>query len=242
MTQLHIGVSPHRGALFLAKILPKFNEAFPQVKLVVHEGYALQLKELLAQGKVDYVITGLPSENEQEFRTLPLHNEEVVLGVPSYHRIAKNYTGSIDCLPYIDLAELKDSYFVMPELPSTLYQVIKPLFERAGFQPLSAFASANIVMAEAMIRSGVGIGFLPASYMRPGKDVVYYRLYQPVYMASSVLMRKGHEMSKAERYLTFLQLQVNSLNPHYHMDWSDTILAIVREFDYTHYFEPYMEL
>lgn len=240
-TELHFGLSPHRGALLLARIFPKFSQYFPQVKVIPHEGYASSLQNLLIYGKVDLVFTAISGKPAPELQVLPIHSEEIVLAVPAFHRLAKHPFDSLDTLPYVDLTDFQDTSFVMPDPDSSLYEAVQPLFARSGFRPLTAFSSPNVVMAESMIRSGVGVGFLPANYMVKSPEVTYFRVYQPSHLISSILTPKGREYSEAQRFLIFLSLQHNASNPNYQIQWSQPLIDIVKEFDYTHYFTQYME-
>ncbi|MBT9777540.1 LysR family transcriptional regulator [Clostridium sp. MCC353] len=236
-TELHIGISPHRGAVFIAQAFPKFSQYFPNVRLIPHEGYASGLKDMLGRGMIDLALTTMASG----MGVLPLHSEEVVLAVPSFHRLAKHTFESISTLPFIDLADCRDMSFVMPDPASSLYEAVRPSFDRAGFQPLTAFSSPNVIMAESMIRSGVGIGLLPAHYMVKNPDITYFRLYQPPHLTACILTQNDHLLTDAERFLIFLELQNSASNPNYQIIWSEPLMEIVREFDYTHYFSHFME-
>lgn len=241
VTELHVGISPHRGALFIAHVFPKFSQYFPQIRLIPHEGYSSSLQDLLVQEKIDLALSANTGTINSELQSLSLHSEEIVLAVPSFHRLVRHSYDTISTLPYIDLAEFRDTSFVMPAPDSALYQAVQPLFSRAGFQPLTAFSSPNIIMAESMIRSGVGVGPLPAYYMVHSPEISYFRVYQPAHLNAGILTRKGHELSEAERFLIFLELEYNTENPNYQINWSPPLKDLVKEFDYTHHFTQYME-
>lgn len=236
-TKLHIGISPHRGAVFIAQAFPKFSQYFPNVRLIPHEGYSSNLKDMLDKGIIDMALTTMANGPDR----LPLHSEEVILAVPSFHRLAKHTFESISTLPFIDLADLRDMSFVMPDPASALYEAVRPAFDRAGFQPLTAFSSPNVIMAESMIRSGVGIGLLPANYMVKNPSITYFRLYQPPRLTACILTKENHRLTDAERFLIFLELQNSASNPNYQIIWSEVLMEIVREFDYTHYFSQVTE-
>jgi len=237
MTELHIGVSPHRGALLMAEIFPGFNQQFPQIRLIPHEGYGLTLQGMMKQGIISLAATSCGGALGEDLAFLGIFREEVILGVPGFHRMAQKYENrdrtqnGLSSYPYVDLEEFRESTFVMSEEPSVLAAVTNPLFEQAGFHPLTAFSSPNIIFVEAMIRSGAGVGFLPASYGRSGEEMAYFRLRHPVYLESGVLYRKNHVFSEAERYLIFLQMKNNVRNPNYEILWENPYLReITKEF------------
>ena len=160
-----------------------------------------------------------------------------MLGTPIFHRLAQKYDrrdparAELSTYPHVDLEEFRESTFVMSEEPSTLAAVTNPLFEQAGFRPITAFSSPNIIFVEAMIRSGAGVGFLPASYGRPGGEMNDFRLREPGVLECGILYRKNHVFSEAERYLIYIQMRNNAKNPNYEILWENPYLReIAREF------------
>lgn len=240
--ELHIGISPHRGAAILAHTFPEFNRSFPYIRLVPHEGYALMLKDLILQGQLDLAVTSHMKGFDDEAHFIPLFREEVILGVPVFHpRVQQDPEPALSAetleeLPFADLKDFKNSSFIMTPVPSALSEVIQPLFGSAAFHPLTAFSSPNIILSESMIRAGAGVGFLPASYQRANRDIAYFRLRQPAYLVSGILCGRHHVLSTAERFLIFLQMQYNAKNPCYQIFCEDPLIQdIIEEFDNTHY-------
>lgn len=234
ITELHLGISPHRGALMTAHIFPAFMQYCPQIRLIPHEGYALELKDMVQNQLLDFAMTSCSGRLEEELRFIPLFHEEIVLGVPAFHRLAQKFHGT-DSLPFLSLEDFRDSSFIMTEAPSALADATKPLFAAAAFHPLTAFSSPNIVLAEAMIRSGAGVGFLPASYMKKDSGLTYFRLPSPAFLTSGILCRTCHIFSKEERFFIFLHLQHNSKIPDYQVTWDEPFIQeLIQEFDYTH--------
>ena len=86
-----------------------------------------------------------------------------------------------------------------------------------------------------MIRSGAGVGFLPASYMKKDSGLTYFRLPSPAFLTSGILCRTSHIFSKEERFFIFLHLQHNSKIPDYQVTWDEPFIQeLIQEFDYTH--------
>lgn len=240
--KIHIGISPHRGAASLARIYPSFNQYFPQVRLIPHEGYALTLGNLVLQNEIRWALTSYVSSFDEHLDFIPLTQEEIVLGVPVFHRPDQASSGVLEELPYIDLEEFKGFSFIMPEPPSALYEAGQSLFERSNFHPLVAFSSPNVILCEAMIRTGTGVGILPSSYIKADPDIIYLRIRQTSYMRSGILCQKNHHFSMAERFLFFLQIQQDAHANPSAVDWDNPwVMDITREFGHTHFFTDMME-
>ena len=188
-------------------------------------------------GEISCAITSHILENTEDLQFLIISREELVLAVPSFHYLAQKNSGLWNELPFISLSEFRDSSFVMPEYPSALYGAVQSAFIHTGFQPLVAFSSPNVILSESMIRFGVGVGLLPASYAKPDPDIVYFRLIHPFFMNNGFLYKKDHSLSQAERFLIFLLLRQNSRSQHNLMEWEHPLITdIIREFYDTHSF------
>lgn len=234
IAELHIGISPHRGAAFLAQAYPDFIHQFPQIRLIPHEGYSLELQELTLRGKVQYSITSYTSQYASQLQFSTLFREEVVLAVPEFHRQAQRLLLDSPGQPFVDLADFRDSSFVMPSAPSALLEAVQPLLKQADFEPLISFSTPNVILTESLIRQGAGIGFLPSSYIRPESGIAYFHLNQPAYLRSVIITPSGHTLSAAERFFTFLHLQHSAPVPCYEIQWSQPLIELVREFDREH--------
>lgn len=228
---LDIGISPHRGTHFIAKVYPELIRKYPEVHLKTHDGYAQSLRNMLLSNTISLASTTCSTSSIPGMQVLPIHNEEILLAVPAFHKKVKHSPmASFGELPFAELADFKDSSFVMPEPGTPLYDIIQPQFVNAGFLPLVSFSSANIQLSEAMIRSGVGIGMLPAYYMRPNHEIVYYRLYKPAHMTCCILARTGYHFTEPERYLIYLLFQEYQKITCYNILWSNALEEIQKEF------------
>lgn len=240
--EMHFGISPHRGAASLARLFPTFNQYFPQIRLIPHEGYALMLGKLILQNEISFALSSYVPEFHEHLQFIPMIQEEVLLGVPVFLRPGQAASGILEELPYADLSEFRESSFIMPEPPSALYDTVKALFEQINFHPLAVFSSPNVVLCESMIRAGAGVGILPASYAKKAPDILYFRLRQTTYLRSGILCQKNCQFSKAERFLFFLQLQQDARSNPLAVEWSNPwITDIAQEFGHIHYFKNLME-
>lgn len=228
---IRVGLSPNRGIETMAGIFPEFNNRYPQVELALREGYANDLKELLLRGELDVVIATHAGISQDGLSILPVHDEELVLAVPAFHPAVRHSDFHIEDLPYADLREFRDSVFIMPSTSSTLYALTQSIFEEYGFHPQLSISNPNIVMQEALIRSGTRVGFLPAYYVRPNREIAYFRLRSSARLTMTFITRSGHTFSRPERYLLYLLMKHQIHTAGTTIQWSDFLERVMWEFD-----------
>ena len=76
--KLTVGIPSVRGTHVLPLILPKFKEKFPAMEIHLIEGDSNYLEECLFSGKVDLVLTSLPT-NHKKINCELLYEEKIML-------------------------------------------------------------------------------------------------------------------------------------------------------------------
>lgn len=229
--KLRIGVSPNRGIAIMAGIFPDFDKRYPQVQLSLHEGYANQLKELVRQEQLDSAVTTYVGDPPDDLEILPVQQEELVLAVPTFHPVVKHDTFLLDELPFADLHDFWDAVFILPAPSSTQYDMAQTIFSQNGFYPRATVSNPNIVIQEALIRSGARVGFLPAFYVHPNEEISYFRLKTTARLTVTYITRKGHVFPDYERYLVYLLVKYHLHSFGSAIIWSDFLRRIMWEFD-----------
>ena len=223
--ELHIGISAHTGALILAESALEFNQRYPGVQLISHEGYSFSLRQKVHTGEVSIAMTSLKSPTIPGLQAIPLLRDEFVLTLPAFHPRA-NQAASFDELPVADLIDFRDEVFVRSTPDTSTYHVLQTVFEQAGFHPTVAVSSPNINMLTMLIRTGCGIGFLR---YRNDPSFSYYRLKNPPYSYNAVIARPTHVFSEPERFLIYLfskhQVTMGGVRVR-----TDALMDIIREF------------
>lgn len=230
--ELRLGVSPNRGIEVLARAYPSLDLRYPRVKLTVKEGYAAQFMEMLLRGEVDTVITSYYRELPEELRRLHLFTEELVMAAPASHFPLDQTGMTVSELPFADLKDFKDEIFVMPAGASGLNALIQEYFRTEDFKPTITTYCPNMVIVDAMIRSGNRVGFLPGYYVKTGGDTVFFRLRRPIRMTVSIITGANRPFSEVERYLIYLLVK-DSLRHSESVIWSQELEDIMHEFEPT---------
>ncbi len=227
---LRIGVSPHQGAQVVTKLYPPFKRRFPQTEFTLYEGYTQGLYEAVRAKKTDYLMTTtLPDHHG--LRLLPLFEEEILLSVPVFYSLSALSSSDLNQLGTADLTDFRDSPFVLMDATTSIGSLSQKVIQAADFQPIVVFQSANGYLVDEMIRSGVGVGLIPCHYAVPSEDVVYFRLKDRYTFQYCVVTREDYELSREERYLTYLQLKLKEADRTIRFCWSGELRALVDEFD-----------
>ncbi|MCY7708339.1 LysR family transcriptional regulator [Bacillus safensis] len=85
---IRIGVSEPTASLEFPALLAEFKERFPNVEFSVQVADANTLSSLLSHDEIDFAICGAP-EASMENSYKPLFQDDIVLLVPSSHRLAE---------------------------------------------------------------------------------------------------------------------------------------------------------
>lgn len=230
--RLVIGASPLRGSLMVAQVFPAFSRQFPEVELVIREGYTRDIKDWVRRGQVDCALASYVS-GETGFEVVATMKEEVVAAVPAFHPMASMARARGDALPCVDIRCFADSPFVVAARGNTVRTVYDRIMEKEGLHPTEVFESNNMRVLCRMVRQGVGAALLPLSATEEnGPEVVYFSIYPRYYMHLGMLLPPGrNELSEAERYLAYLVIQSDLKNPIYQRGLNVRAQQILREFE-----------
>lgn len=228
-----IGATPLRGSIMVAQIFPQFSKRFPNVKLEIREAYMTELRDLVRAGTVNCALGSCLDTESPEFDYITISKEEVILGVPSFHRLAPlaSQPNSESDLTAINIQQLADSPFVLLSPGTTVRAIANHIFAKAGFQPTIVFETNNNLVLSNMIRQGAGVGFLPRSAMVPdATDVVYFSISPKYYITLCIILSKNRVLTAAERYFAYLTLIRDHSNPLYTPSNNTLARNILREF------------
>ena len=238
-TALRVGLSPYRGAELLAAIYPEMNRRFPDVEIVPVEGHSGDILKAVRGGEADLSF-GAVEGSDRDLKMIPIHREEIVLCVPAFHKLAEFGSRDVTRAPRVRLEEFKDSPFVQIDGSAAVGQITERALRQAGFRPVVVFRSVNVQLVYRIICTGAGVGLIPWYAAEPNREVVYFRLENPVYMTGGVVFRKDHALTQAERYFIYLRIKrydKRMENTLKNFCWTEELMDIVREFEPDYVFE-----
>lgn len=231
-SRIVIGATPLRGSLMVAQVFPAFNQRFPDVELVIREGYTRDIKDWVQRGQVDCALSSYIS-GEEGFEIIATMKEEIVAAVPGFHPMAAMARERGDALPCVDIRCFADSPFVLMAEGNTARAVYDRIMEKEGLRPTEVFETNNLLVLCRMVGQGMGVALIPASSMQKNReDTVYFSIYPRYYMHLGMLLPPGrNELSEAERYLAYLVIRGDMENPAYRRSLNVRAQQILNEFE-----------
>ncbi|UTE78700.1 LysR family transcriptional regulator [Rossellomorea sp. KS-H15a] len=147
-----------RMAVTIPRVLPDLVGSFlkdnPHVRFQQFVHSMAEMKEQLKNGEVDYCISSIPLEDDEDIVWEPLMTEEIFLIVPPGHWLEDREE--------IDLIEVKDEPFISMNTGYGLRNLTDEICLQAGFSPVISFEGDEPGVIGDLVRQGLGIAFIPA--------------------------------------------------------------------------------
>ena len=168
-----LGISSFRGEYMLPKILKKFNEKYPGVRVDIVEANSMALEDHLVRGSVDLAIVALPLtrvDHEVEF----LKRDEIFLVANRHHPVMK-HARKRDGSPYyrVDLKDTAEYEYILSDYDTILGSISRREFKKAGVRVISHNSNITAAMGVAMAREGLGLAFTYHSCAMDRENAVY---------------------------------------------------------------------
>lgn len=210
-----VGVTPHRGSTMFARIFSKFYQRYSDISVELREGYLATRLDGIDSGEIDLAIGTSDESFLEKYNLITITQEELLLCVPDFHPLAKLAAPIGVGYPSVDLRRFQDTPFVMWGEQTANRRIMQRLFHENGMTPTVVYESNNVLLIDSMLSSGVGVGFLPVSYCRPGQHRVYFSTIPPLKSFAGLFYKKGKKLTEAQRYFVYLCIRdhlVNSIN------------------------------
>lgn len=150
---LRLGVFPTLGPYLLPHVLPKLQERFPKLELLLIEEKSDVLLARLREGKLDAALLALPVHDEQ-LHAEWLFDEPFVLATPAQHRLASSASMTMDQLAGETLLLLEDGHCLRDQALDVC--------RLSGANERNGFRATSLETLRQMVAAGVGVTLLPA--------------------------------------------------------------------------------
>jgi DNA-binding transcriptional LysR family regulator len=170
-----------------------FLAQHPGVSLRLYQSPAPAMSAQLQAGQVDLCLASQPLQGPA-LESAELFSEEVLLGVPPGHRLARRTRVTIDGLAGEPVVTTRPGYWQRA--------LADRLFAAAGIQPAIACEGEDPYAIRGLVSAGVGIGLLPALARRasPHPPVAWLQLDAPGCRRTlSIVWRRDTYLSTAAR-------------------------------------------
>lgn len=203
--RIRLATAPNRAATIYSRIYKPFSRRWPDTALDLVELYAAEQPGAIARGIVDLALgAGASSPLTTE---IPIAYEELLVALPASHPLAGQ-----EC---IRLSDLRDTPFVLQGARHSIRILADQLFREAGFAPVIAFESNDVLLVDAMLHEAVGVGFVSKVHASPCEALVYRPLDPPVRQTLRLRYPLGHTLTEPEYDLAGLLAEERLADPRY---------------------------
>lgn len=161
--KLTFGIPMNLGTYLLPKILPAFQELYPDITVQFKENNSSELDKLMLSGKLDFSVMHYETPNEAIHYEL-LAEDDFYLVMPL--ALARTYSfPEYRPLSIYDLKALEKEPFLMVANRQKLRQVADSILAQLSIKPNIRYTTKNMETAKRLAAAGMGITFLPHSYL-----------------------------------------------------------------------------
>jgi LysR family transcriptional regulator, low CO2-responsive transcriptional regulator len=188
---LKVGTTHTYAGHIMPPILSRFQTAFPQVTVVLHEGSSMEISRQLASLDIEVAVVAYPG-SVKKVRFDFLKREGLAVIVAPDHPLANKKS--------VPVKALADENLVMREKGSGTYRVVEELFRKYRLSPRVIFEASNAEVIKQQVAGGAGISFLTKSSVQ--QDLAEGRLAtltlkkEPLNLDIHIAVRQGHELSQ----------------------------------------------
>ncbi|MGY3944944.1 LysR family transcriptional regulator [Aeromonas tecta] len=155
--RLALGIPPMVGHVY-ADLIRTYRSRYPKVELSIVEYGGRRIEQAVLEGELDLAITMLPTKEEGALSALELDCYPIQVVLPDLPRWRDRAE--------IRLGDLKEEPFLLYTQAFTLSERLEQACQQAGFTPQVAARSSQWDFLTAMVRSGMGVAFLPEPICR----------------------------------------------------------------------------
>jgi LysR family transcriptional regulator, transcription activator of glutamate synthase operon len=146
------------GRSLVPELVRGFRAEHPHVRFGLVQNARYTVVEKLRQGEIDLALVAPPPDGP-EFESTVLFEQELIVVVPSTHRLATRKAVRLKDLEHEDLILLEHGY--------GLRQITDDMFAAAGFSPKIAFESQEIETVRGLVAAGLGVALLTHAETTP---------------------------------------------------------------------------
>ena len=199
---IRFGVSAMMGSYYFPKILTKFQQKYPKIKIHLVDQGTAALEKMLLNSELDLALVRGDLENPQ-LRYTELINEEVVAGMVSSHHLATEQTISLAQFCQQPLVLFHEGYF--------LREVVSQYAKKYHLSLDIRMETNLIELQKSLVRNEVGITTCLSRILENEKQMTSTPFDPKIEFKLSLAWKKNHYLSKASKvFMTYLSSTVKS--------------------------------
>ena len=169
-TPLKLGIMCTIGPTNLVGLLADLQATYPEIELQITDAAAMVLHDKLLAGELEAAIFCAPGQPDDRLHYLPLFREQFLIAIHPKHRLAMN-----NAIRVRDLNGERYLNRVNCEYASHAGHI----FSQQGTRVRLVYRSERDDWILAMVRAGLGFGFMPQYCVAAAPDVVARPLVEP---------------------------------------------------------------
>ena len=193
---LDIGMPNMRCTYMLPKILPVFNQIYPNVKVNIFEGTSTIIDKRLLDRDLDLAFYSKPYELNSHIEYETLAREELLICTSKNHPVKHfAHVNPASSHKKLDLSILRNERLILLSPEQRTGQISRYYLKQAGINLSNSITSSNMPAIIALTEKGYGVSFIFESHLRyhsPKPEVDCYSFGEPCIMSDFVASyRKG---------------------------------------------------
>jgi DNA-binding transcriptional LysR family regulator len=201
---IRFGVSAMMGSYYFPKILTKFKQKYPKIKIHLVDQGTAALEKMLLNSELDLALIRGDLENPQ-LRYTQLINEEIVAGMVTSHTLANEQTLSLAQFCQQPLVLFHEGYF--------LREVVSQ-YSKKHQLTLDIRMETNLIeLQKSLVCNDVGITTCLARILQNEQQMTSVPFEPKIEFKLSLAWKKNHYLSKASKvFMTYLSSTLDSIN------------------------------
>lgn len=184
---------------WMPKLIKGFQELYPNVQFLFHQGDYSSIREWIKTGAVDFGFITPPAAGELE--TVTIKNGEMLAVLPKNHPLAAKSS--------VKLEEIADDPFIL--LEEGHYSEPINAFRAAGLEPDIKYTIHDDYAIMTMVESGLGVSILAELMLRRSNyNITCLPIEPPVYRTLAVGYKNKNRLPIASKY--FIQYLVENID------------------------------
>lgn len=173
-SEITIGITRTREAIYLPPILSRFNRKYPNIRITIFEGSAVEIEEALHQAQIDLSIGSVPLDN-YNVQSDPFWEEHTVIVVPE--EILKRYFPEREKMiisgeEKADLKLFANCPFIALNQNSQAGMDFYLACQRLDIKPRIVLQAKSLNALVPLCIEGLGVLVCPEIFLWPYRDVL----------------------------------------------------------------------
>lgn len=197
---------------YFPRILKSLSRTEPSLTLEAEEHTLETLQEKLLADELDIILAPVYFHNPH-FTYRVITKEHLLLAVPKDHPINTVLEQQPE-FPCVNLRHLSGMPFISIKDSPAYTDFLSPLFEEAGYQPMTIFQCVSWDTCDSLVNNGLGLSIVPhmLAHESPDKNILYYPIQSSrckTYRIFSFVYKTDRGLTPAEQ--TFLNITLKLL-------------------------------